>query len=166
MVANLSLNLFWVNLIQVHLHEKDDFTQEEIPDNPTQAMVHECLAACDIDPSDIQNVMSVFNVKNGIASPESPRQFQVHQKYVFTRANQSKNHLIERGANGGLADAGMRVLQETHRKINIVGIDDHELTGLNVVSATALLDRQKGPIIGNFHEYAHLGKRKSIHDAG
>ena len=30
---------------QVHLHEKDDFTQEEIPDNPTQAMVHECLAA-------------------------------------------------------------------------------------------------------------------------
>ena len=48
---------------QVHLHEKDDFTQEQIPDNPTQAMVHECLAACGIDPSDIQDVMSVLNVK-------------------------------------------------------------------------------------------------------
>ena len=69
---------------QVHLHEKDDFTQEDIPDNPTQAMVHVCLDACDIDPSDIQNVMSVFNVKNGISSPESPRQFQVHQRYVFS----------------------------------------------------------------------------------
>ena len=54
----------------------------------------------------------------------------------------------------------------THRKINIVGIDDHELPGLNVVTAASLLDAQKGPIIGNFHEYAHLGKGKSIHAAG
>ena len=74
---------------QVHLHEKDDFIPEETPDNPTQAMVHECLAACDTDASDIQNVMSVFNTKSGTTSPESPRQVQVHQMYVFTRANQS-----------------------------------------------------------------------------
>ena len=68
---------------QVHLHEKDDFTPEETPDNHTQAMVHECLAACDTDPSDNENVMSVFNVKNITTSPESPRQFQVHQRYVL-----------------------------------------------------------------------------------
>ena len=60
----------------------------------------------------------------------------------------------------------MRVLQKTHRKINIVGIDDHELTGLTVVTAPALLDTQKGPIIGIFHEYAHLGKVRSIHATG
>ena len=52
--------------------------------------------------------------------------------------------------------ADMRVIHTTPRKINIVGIDDHELTGLNVVTAAALLDTQKGPIIGVFHEYAHL----------
>ena len=60
----------------------------------------------------------------------------------------------------------MMVLQKTHMKINIVGIDDHELTGLNVVTAAALLDTQKGPIIGIFHEYAHLGKGRSIHATG
>ena len=60
----------------------------------------------------------------------------------------------------------MRVIHTTPRKINIVGIDDHELTGLNVVTAAALLDTQKGPIIGVFHEYAHLGKGKSIHASG
>ena len=60
----------------------------------------------------------------------------------------------------------MRVIHTTPRKINIVGIDDHELTGLNVVTAAALLDTQKGPIIGIFHEYAHLGKGKSIHASG
>ena len=41
-----------------------------------------------------------------------------------------------------------------------------ELTGLNVVTAAALLDTQKGPITGVFHEYAHLGKGRFIHDAG
>ena len=60
----------------------------------------------------------------------------------------------------------MRVLQKTHMKINIVRIDDHELTGLNVVTAAALLDTQKGPVIGIFHEYAHLGTGRSIHAAG
>ena len=113
-------------------------------------MVHECLAECGTDPSDIQNVMSVFHAKGGISSQDPPRKIQVNQRYVFARANQSTNHLIDRGANGGLAGADMRVLQKTHRKINIVGIDDHELTGLNVVIAAPFLDTQKGPIIGIF----------------
>ena len=74
--------------------------------------------------------------------------------------------LLTGGANGGLAGADMRVVHTTPRKISIVGIDDHELTGLNVATAAALLDTQKGPIIGVFHEYAHLGKGRSIHAAG
>ena len=60
----------------------------------------------------------------------------------------------------------MRVIHTTPRKINTVGIDDYELTGLNVVTAATLLDTRKGPIIGVFHEYAHLGKGRSIHAAG
>ena len=35
-----------------------------------------------------------------------------------------------------------------------------------MVTAVALLDTQKGSIIGIFHEYAHLGKGRSIHAAG
>ena len=110
--------------------------------------------------------MSVSHAKRDISSHDSSRQIQTHQRYVFARVNQSNHHLIDRGANGGLAGADMRVIHTTPRKINIVGIDDHELTGLNVVTAAALLDTQKGPIIGVFHEYAHLGKGRSIHAAG
>ena len=109
--------------------------------------------------------MSVFNAKGGNSSQDFQRKFQVHQRYVFARANQSTHHLIDRGANGGLAGADMRVLQETHRKINIVGMDDHALTGLNVVTPAALMDTQKGTIIGFSHKYAHLGKGRSIHAA-
>ena len=131
-----------------------------------QTLVNKCLAESGIDPTDIQNVMSVSHAKRNISSHDSSRKIHTHQRYVFTRVNQSNHHLIDRGANGGLAGADMRVIHTTPRKINIVGIDDHELTGLNVVTAAALLDTQKGPIIGIFHEYAHLGKGKSIHASG
>ena len=151
---------------QVHQHSQDEPTEESPSDTSTQTLVNKCLAESGIDPTDIQNVMSVTHAKRDISSHDSSRQIQTHQRYVFARVNQSNHHLIDRGANGGLAGADMRVIHTTPRKINIVGIDDHELTGLNVVTAAALLDTQKGPIIGVFHEYAHLGKGRSIHAAG
>ena len=126
MVANPKPNS---NPQQVHLHEKDHPTENQSPETPTQTMVHACLTECGTDPSDIHNVMSVFNAKSGISSQDCPRKIQLHQRDVFARANESTNHLIDRGANGGLAGNDMRVLQETHKKINIVGIYDHELTG-------------------------------------
>ena len=46
-----------------------------------------------------------------------------------------------------------------------MGIDDDELTGLDVVTAAELFDTQKGPVIGIFHEYAHLGMGRSLHAA-
>ena len=110
--------------------------------------------------------MSVSYAKRNISSHESSRQIQTHQRYVFARVNQTNHQLIDRGANGGLAGADMRVIHTIPSIINIVRIDDHELTGLNVVTAPTLLDTQKGPIIGVFHEYAHLGKGRSIHAAG
>ena len=151
---------------QVHQHSQDETTEEPPPDTPVQTLVNQCLAESGIDPTDIQNVMSVSQAKRNISSLESPRQIQTHQRYVFAGVNQTNHHLIDRGANGGLAGADMRAIHTTPRKINIVGIDDHELTGLNVVTAATLLDTQKGPIIGVFHEYAHLGKGRSIHAAG
>ena len=153
-------------LKQVHQHSQDEPTEESPSDTSTQTLVNKCLAESGIDPTDIQNVMSVSHAKRDISSHDSSRQIQTHQRYVFARVNQSNHHLIDRGANGGLAGADMRVIHTTPRKINIVGIDDHELTGLNVVTAAALLDTQKDPIIGVFHEYAHLGKGRSIHAAG
>ena len=135
---------------QVHQHSQDEPTEEPPSDTSTQTLVNKCLAESGIDPTDIQNVMSVSYAKRDISSHESSRQIQTHQRYVFARINQSNHHHIDRGANGGLAGADMRVIHTTPRKINIVGIDDHELTGLNVVTAAALLDTQKVPSLEFF----------------
>ena len=53
---------------QVHLHEKDDPTENQPLETSTQTMVHECLTECGTDPSDFHNVMTVFNAKGGISS--------------------------------------------------------------------------------------------------
>ena len=151
---------------QIHQHSQNEPTEESPPDTSTQNLVNKCLTENGIDPTDIQNVLSVSQAKQNMSSHEPPRQIQSHQRYSFAGVHQTNHQLIDRGANGGLAGADMRIIHTTPRKINIVGIGDHELTGLNVVTAATLLDTKKGPIIGVFHEYAHLGKGKSIHAAG
>ena len=54
----------------------------------------------------------------------------------------------------------------TNRKINISGIDNHEVTGLDVVTAATLLNTSLGKVIGIFNEYAYLGQGSSIHSSG
>ena len=74
--------------------------------------------------------------------------------------------MVDRGANGVFAGSDMRVIHKTHRKINIQGIDNHEVTGLDVVTAATLLNTSQGKVSGIFNEYAYLGKGSSIHSSG
>ena len=143
---------------QVHQHSHDEPTEEPPSDTSTQTLVNQCLADSGIDPTDIQNVMSVSYANRNISSHESSRQIQTHQRYVFARVNQSNHHLIDRGANGGLAGADMRVFHTTPRKINIVGIDDHELTGLNVSLLQPSWIPKRAPSLEFFMNMPTLGK--------
>ena len=88
-------------------------------------------------------------------------------RYLFSRKSTLPgNQLIDRGANGGLAGSDMRILSKTGRHITIVGIDNHELTGLPVVTCAAKFETNDGPIVGIFNEYAYYGKGLSIHAPG
>ena len=146
---------------QVHTHQSDESTTDTIttettPSDPLLAMVHQSIHTSDDDASDISNVLSV----------KRPRQIQVCQRYLFQHANHTNQQLVDHGANGGLAGSDMRVIHRTHRKINIQGIDNHEVTGLDVVTAATLLNTSQGKVIGIFNEYAYLGKGSSIHSSG
>ena len=88
---------------QVHQHSQDEPTEESPPDTPTQTLVNKCLADSGIDPTDIQNVLSVFQAKWNMPSHETPRQIQSHQRYVFAEVHQTNHQLIDRGANEYIA---------------------------------------------------------------
>ena len=146
---------------QVHTHQSDESTTDTIktettPSDPLLAMVHQSIQMSDDNASDISNVLSV----------KRSCQIQVCQHYLFQHANHTNQQLVDRGANGGLAGSDMRVIHKTHRKINIQGIDNHEVTGLDVVTAATLLNTSQGKVIGIFNEYAYLGKGSSIHSSG
>ena len=146
---------------QVHTHQSDksnaDTTKvETIPSDPLMAMVHQSIHTSDDDASDITKVLSA----------KRSRQIQACKRYIFQHANQTNNQLVDRGANGGLAGSYMQVIYKTHRKVNISGIDNHEVTGLDVVTAATLLNTSLGKVIGIFNEYAYLGKGSSIHSSG
>ena len=146
---------------QVHIHQSDESTTDTIntettPSDPLLAMVHRSINTSDDDASDISNVLLV----------KRSHQIQVCQCYLFQHANHTNQQLVDCGANGGLAGSDMRVIHKTHRKINIQGIDNHEVTGLDVVTAATLLNTSQGKVIGIFNEYAYLGKGSSIHSSG
>ena len=89
-----------------------------------------------------------------------------HDRLFDIHASHTNQQLVDRGANGGLAGSDMRVIHKPHRKINIQGIDNHEDTGLVVVTAATLLNTSQGKVIGIFNVYAYLGKGSSIHSSG
>ena len=146
---------------QVHTHQSDQSTAdttkvETTPSDPLLAMGHQSIHTSADDASDITKVLSA----------KRSRQIQVCKRYIFQHANHTNNQLMDRGANGGLAGSDMRVIYKPHCKINISGIDNHEVTGLDVVTAATLLNTSLGKVIGIFNEYAYLGKGSSIHSSG
>ena len=146
---------------QVHTHQSDESTTdttttETTPSDPLLAMVHQSIHTSDDDASDISNVLSV----------KRSRQIQVCQHYLFQHANHTNQQLADHGANGGLAGSDMHVIHKPQPKIKIQGIDNHEVTGLDVVTATTLINTSQGKVIGISNEYAYLGKGSSIHSSG
>ena len=142
---------------QVHTHQSDESTAdttniETTPSDTLLAMVHQSINTSDDDASDITKVLSA----------KRSRQIQVCKRYLIQHANHTNNQLVDHGANGGLAGSDMHVINKTHRKINISGIDNHEVTGLDVVTAATLLNTSLGKVIGIFNEFASLGKGKNL----
>ena len=70
---------------------------------------------------------------------------------------------VDRGANGGLPEADVCVLERTGRKVSINGIDDHEVPGLDIVTCVALIQTNHGKANMLMHEYAYYGRGNTIH---
>ena len=143
----------------MHTHQSDESTTDTIKtettsSDPLLAMVHQSINTSDDAASDTNHVFSV---------KRSP-QIQVCQCYLLQHANHTNQQLVDRGANGGLAGSDMHVIHRTYRKINIQGIDNHEVTGLDVVTVATPLNTSQGklleysmniPTLGRDHPFIH-----------
>ena len=126
---------------------------EDLHQDPLLTMVHDLLSQAEI--CDSSNIAQLLSVIKSTTCNDSRFTAKVNRQYSFARANKAATQLNNRGANGGLARSNMHVLKEMSHKINVVGINNHELTGLPLVTNSMVLHTNCVPIMGIFHEYSH-----------
>ena len=83
--------------------------------------------------------------------------------HISKHSAASYGSLVDRGANGGLAGADICVLERTGQNVSVTGIDDHEITGLDIVTCVALILTNHGKANMLIHESAYYGRGNAIH---
>ena len=71
--------------------------------------------------------------------------------------------LVDRGANGGIAGADVRIIAKTGRQVDTQGINNHRITDIPIVTTGGVVSTQKGEVIAIMHQYAYVGQGKTIH---
>ena len=86
--------------------------------------------------------------------------------YCFSHVRDSRGALVDRGANGGICGSDVRIIHKTGRKVDVQGIDNHQVVDIPIVTAGAVVSTQRGPAVIIMNQYAYIGNGKSIHSCG
>ncbi|MEL7196229.1 MAG: reverse transcriptase domain-containing protein [Bacteroidota bacterium] len=133
--------------------------QEQVDD--TELLVN-AAKSNSVHPGDIRRVLG--------DSQGRPVQFTTKTHAITytvsaSKTKQSKQSLVDRGANGGVAGEDVRLVPNgfTHRYADIEGIDNHRITHKQIGTFGGVTETQYGPVILIFNEYAYNGQGPTIH---
>ena len=144
---------YWKNIIAIDIEKHALSTAEEwFPPKPGKP------------PDPIRRVVTMhLESLEGNCVDKSSQSFtyEINASTIY-RVSQSnftkrKGALIDSGANGSLAGSDVRVISQMNdRKVNVEGIDNHQLTDIPLVTAAGVITTQKGTIIAIMNQYAHI----------
>ena len=135
-----------------------------IPDGPILNVVNsQCHCSEDLDQA-----LQAYQAYQVPCPPDSTmipeRTINHHFTYHVAQASQAKHgSLVDRGANGGIAESDVRILSRSSRKCTVTGIDSHELQDFDVVQCAALVETNHGIVNLIMYVYACYGKGHTIH---
>jgi hypothetical protein len=139
------------------------------PSNPTVAFAD----ATETAASNLRTVLSNRAARSSDASQQVTINGLTYQRIsntarVHYHVNQSSHQshigsLIDGGANGGMSGADVRVIETSLNKADVTGLAEHSVVDLPISTVAGLIETSTGPVIGIFHQYAHLGTGKTIH---
>ena len=136
--------------------------------------------AADLPPSDIRKVLSASkggSHRDSSTADELTINGRTYRSVNMTciaplrynvsaHARTSFGSLVDRGANGGVAGEDVRVIaKHPHRKVDIQGIDNHQLSSVPIATVGGVVSSQRGEVIAILHQYAYTGRGKTIHSA-
>jgi hypothetical protein len=151
---------------------------EEQPDNNLDdvALLAHLTKRKTLPPGNVRRLLSpTAGKKSQGTSKETSQKHQLNREINMAQAiyqvsasavKQKPGALVDRGANGGVAGADVRVIATTDRHVDIQGIDNHRMTDVPIVTAGMVVNTQKGEVIAILHQYAYTGKGKTIHSSG
>ena len=156
---------------QHHASDHDMFQdahEEQAEESDSTLLIQAAAQKSSLAPSDIRRVLSNKNPKKQ-GKPNLNIETSVHELTYHVSNHHGtvddRSSLIDRGANGGLAGSNMRVIATTDRRVDISGIDNHQMTNLKIVTAGGVVPTQRGEVIGIFHQYASVPQGRSIHSS-
>ena len=139
---------------KANIHEQDN-DEVDNTDNPEPDLEnHFTDDSYPMEDSDLQDLLET----HGHYSAKMASTY-----HISKHSDSSYISLVHRGANGGLAEADVHVLERTGRKVSVTGIDDHELPGLDIVTCVAFIQTNHGKVSILMHEYAYYGRGNTIH---
>jgi len=134
-----------------------------------------------ISSKDVRSVMSPPKDRRGAGIPprfseQTEKGYEIEinghrflqintMRYKVSLNEQSKQGgaLVDRGANGCMAGADVRVIATAKdRKVDVGGIGNAELNGLPIVTVAGHVKTDKGPVVLIMHQCAGYGKGKTI----
>ena len=95
---------------------------------------------------DIENLLETHGQSNMVSTC-----------HISKQSASSDGSSVDSGANVGVAVADVCVLERTGQQVSLMGIDDHELPGLDIVTCVALIQTNHGKVNMLMHEYAYCG---------
>jgi hypothetical protein len=144
-------------------------SNEDSQDSDT-LLAHATSIRRDISPADICKVISSVKTPHKTKEKESCvtidgkkyRQCNMSQTYhVLNHTRQKDISLVDRGANGGIAGNDVKQSSTCSDKtVKIMGIDNHQLTSIPIITAGRVSKSHVGPVILIFNQYAHHSKGK------
>ena len=130
--------------------------QESHPDQDLQPPMDDLLDFINSQHHSDDQLDQVLQTYQTYTESQSPTR-QVNAHITYHVANQAMHQW---GANGGLAGSDVRVLNTSSRQCTVIGINNHEIPGLDIVQCAALISTNYGLF------YAYYGKGHSIHSSG
>ena len=126
-----------------------------------------------VSPADLRNVLkkeTTDNSKHIIINgkPYVPADYSVNMHKITYRVSNhescgASSPLVDRGSNGGVAGADVRVLyKHPHMRVNIEGIDRHQLVDIPLATVGGVVKTSIGPAIVVLPYFAHTGKGATI----
>ena len=163
------------DFLQSHVHDfaKDsggaeqsdntDKTDNHNEDQTPALLINAAKSKSPLTPGDIRRVLSTSSKKDKSVQFET----NTHMLYcVSNHTRDSPSSLVDRGANGGIAGNDLRVITRSSRRVDVQGIDNHQLCGMPICTAGGVITTNIGPMIAIFHQYALHGTGPSIHSSG